>query len=131
LSLWVEYGAPERFGGFWIDRSGPQRYVVAIPPADKATLALARCLEPADGDVRYVQAALTEAMRDAIRGWIAEDRDWLLASGIEVVSIGSNVEEATVLVGVRGLTPDIADFLVDRYGWPVRTHERDPADAWP
>ncbi len=48
-----------------------------------------------------------------------------------VVSIGSSVVEGTVNVGVHGLTPEIADFLTLRYGWPVRVAEQDPVESWP
>lgn len=130
LELWANHGASERFGGFWIDPPPTPHFVVAIPPADTRTLALARCLERDDAPIRYVEAAITLDALKAIFDWISEDRGWLRASGIELTSIGLRPDEGGIDVGVHGLTPAIEEFLTLRYGWPVRVHEG-PDEATP
>ena len=127
LAYWVQLGAPERFGGLWIDPPGTDRYVIAVLGGDPATLALARCLERPGLDVRYVVAVRSMAELEALQEQV--NRDWqsgaLGAIGIEVTFTGQTVREGqfVVEIGVSGLTEDERRVLQQRYGDGVRVEE--------
>ncbi len=118
LYWWANVGAPERFGGYWLEQPGGWP-TVAIAPDDSATMALARCLERPAVRVRYVQAAVTVATLEAIRERIRADRGWLVAQGAGWITLGRRDDIGRVPVGVEKPTPEIEALYRERYGWPV------------
>ena len=114
LSLLVETGAPERFGGQWIDPPGTERYVVAVVGADPATVARARCVE--GGDTRYVAARRSLAEGRALQDRITTDWRKLEDEGIRLVSVGYDVITGKVVLGVTGATDQVRARLVALYG---------------
>lgn len=114
LSFLVETGAPERFGGQWIDPPGTQRYVVAVVGADPETLARARCVE--GGDTRYVVARRSLAEGRALQDRITNDWRKLEDEGIRLVSVAYDVTTGKVVLGVTGASDSVRARLVDLYG---------------
>jgi hypothetical protein len=128
LYWWVNYGHPERFGGYWIDRTGGgARTTVAIAPTDMATMTLARCLEHPGVAIQYVRAAVTVATLGEIRDRIRRDADWLRGQGMGWNSLGVRVDIGRVAVGVETPTPEIEAFYRARYGWPILIEQASPA----
>lgn len=131
LYWWVNTARPERFGSYWIDRTGGgARYTVAIPPSDAATMALARCLEQPRVVIQYVQAAVSLAILIEIRDRIESDRDWLAAQGMGWRSLGMREDIGRVPVGVEKPTPEIEAFYRARYGWPVLIEQAPEVVSW-
>jgi hypothetical protein len=130
LAVWVNDGAPERFGGYWIDRTGGRAWrTVAIPPADTATIALARCFER-DVPIHYVQAAITLSALEAIQARIYADRDWLAEQGMGLMSLGRREDLGRITVGVEKPTPAVERFYRLRYGWPVLVEQGQPGELF-
>jgi hypothetical protein len=125
IGLWVTSGAPERFGGIWIDPPLTDRHVVAIVGGDQDAIGLARCLERVE--TRYVWANLSLADGEALKDEISLDGEALRASGIEVNSIDYEEVEGTVIVGVTQVLPGLAEQLIERYGGPIRVVEEAPS----
>ena len=128
LSYWVSAGAPERFGGIWIDPPGTSRYVVAIVGGDADTLGLARCLAEANGgvDVHFVWANVSLAEGRALAERIGNDMAALRASGVQINGVGYQENEGTVIVGVTAPTPELERQLIERYGQPIRLEKQGP-----
>jgi hypothetical protein len=122
LAYWVSVGAPERFGGIWMDPPASGRYVVSIVGPDEDTLRLARCLEQAD--TRYVVAGLSLAAGNALKDRIAADSRSLEAEGIRVTLVDFDETRGVVVIGVMGLTEGIRRALSARYGPWVRVEEQ-------
>ncbi len=129
LYWWVDIGAPERFGGYWMDPPGG-RPAVAIAPGDPATMALARCLERPSVPVHYVQAAVTMATLEAVRSRIEADRDWLATQGMAFESLGRREDIGRIRVGVERPTAEVEAFYRQRYGWVVLVEEAPPMESW-
>jgi hypothetical protein len=128
LSYWVSAGAPERFGGIWIDPPGSSRFVVAIVGGDADTLGLARCLAAANGgvDVHFVWANVSLADGRALAARIGNDMQALRASGVQINGVGYQENEGTVIVGVTAPTPELERQLIERYGQPIRLEQQGP-----
>jgi len=128
LSYWVSAGAPERFGGIWIDPPGSSRFVVAIVGGDADTLELARCLATANGgvDVHFVWANVSLAEGRALAARIGNDMQALRASGVQINAVGYQENEGTVIVGVTAPTPELERQLIERYGQPIRLEQQGP-----
>lgn len=124
LNVLVHTGAPERFGGMWIDPPGTDRYVVAVMGPDPATLARARCVE---GDnTNYVTARLSIEEGTSIQERIDADWQALAVQGIRLASTSYDETKGIVIVGVTGLTEAIRLLLIERYG-DVVVEEQAPA----
>lgn len=108
----------DAYGDLWIDRGG---LVVAVMSRDSA--AGLRCFEPADRQVRYVEAGWSKATLNALQDRITAD--WqsgaLEREGIDVRMTGQSVHDDVMVVEVtvHDLTPAITDELRRRYGDPV------------
>jgi hypothetical protein len=111
VSEWVESGAPERFGGMWLDGS---TVFVAVVNGNPASLALARCIEPPA--TRHVWADISQAEGTAIQGRIDVDMQALRSSGVAVNMTYYDVKTGLVNVGVTTVTPEIQALIRDRYG---------------
>ncbi len=114
LAILVHAGAPERFGGIWIDPPGTDRYVVAVIGPDVATLARARCVEGAN--THYVTARMSLEAGQAIQDRITADWQALAAQGIKLAMIAYDETKGIVVVGVTGLTEEIRRRLTEKYG---------------
>jgi hypothetical protein len=124
ITYWVNVGAPERFGGVWIDPPGSTHYVAAIVNGDPATLALARCLERVD--TRYAWASLSIGEGRALANRIGADMQALRAQGMEINGVGYRENEGNVVVGVTHPTSELLSLLLARYGPPLRLEEMGP-----
>lgn len=125
---WVSTGRQDLFGGAWIDPPENQSsVVVSVVDGDPAAYELARCLERPDVQTRYVFAERSQADLHAIQASIEADRDKLPAEGIRLISTVQLPNENLVEVGVQGLTKEIADVLVERYGDGIRVVEDRPS----
>jgi hypothetical protein len=111
VSEWVEAGAPERFGGMWLDGS---TVFVTVVNGDPASLALARCVEPPA--TRYLWADISQAEGTATNDRIGADIRALRASGVAVNMTYYDVKTGLVNVGVTTVTPQIQALMRDRYG---------------
>jgi hypothetical protein len=124
LAILVHTGAPDRFGGIWLDPPGTDRHVVAVVGPDPATLARARCVE---GDnTNYVTARLSVEAGLAIQERVDADWQALAAQGIKLASTSYDEKRGIVIVGVTGLTDEIRLLLVQRYG-DIVVEEQAPA----
>jgi hypothetical protein len=110
--------ATDAYGDLWIDGSD-----LVVPVMSRDAAAGLRCFEPADRQVRYVEAGWSKATLDALQDRISAD--WqsgaLEREGIDVRMTGQSVHDDVMVVEVtvHGLTPAIADALRSRYGDPV------------
>ncbi len=120
LPYWVELGAPERFGGVWIDPPGGDHYVVSIPHGDPATLALARCLETDGTAVRYVVADQPLAAGKALQDRVAQDWDTLRAAGVEMMGLGYLEDQGVLEISVKNPSDPVTLILLARYGPFIR-----------
>lgn len=118
LHYWVRIGAPERFGGMWIDPPGTNQRVVAIVGGDPDTIGLAQCLGPVGA--RFVWADLSLTDGHAIADRIAADAPALRARGFEIHSTSYEEDKGVVVIGVSEILPGLEKELADRYGAPVR-----------
>jgi hypothetical protein len=125
ISNWVNVGAPDRFGGVWIDPPGSNRYVVAIVNGDPATLALARCLERVDTRYAWANLSIGEGRARAHR--IGNDMQALRAQGMEINGVGYRENEGNVVVGVTHPSTELLTLLLAQYGPPLRLEEMGPA----
>jgi hypothetical protein len=119
---------PDLFGTVWLDGG---TVMVGVIRRDDDVLRRARCLERGQlaNNVRYVTVGVTPAELDALADRIFGDRDALRREGIDVTVVGSSPHLELVEVGVRELTPEIRDRLVERYGTVVTVREVDPQPA--
>jgi hypothetical protein len=124
LSYWTRVGAPELFGGIWVEPPGSNQMVVAVVDGDPQALALARCLEEAG--VRYVWSAISYAAGEALKDRIAADIHGLLATGVEVNTVDYDELRGVVTVGVTRVTPGLQAQFVERYGQPIVVIEQSP-----
>jgi hypothetical protein len=124
IAFWVNAGAPERFGGIWIDPPGTSRYVVAVVDGDPATLAIARCVE--GPDVRYVWADVSLAEGTALLNRIGSDTDRWRAQGLQINQIDYDETTGVVNVGVSKPTPEALAALQAAYGPLVRLVVAEP-----
>ena len=115
LSWWVDVGAPERFGGQWTRGAAD---VVAVVHGDPATLALARCVEPAN--VAYVWADVSLAEGRAVLDRISADTDRWRASGIVINILDYDETSGVLQVGVSLPTAEALAKLQEAYGPMVR-----------
>lgn len=127
LVSWASTGRQDLFGGMWIDPPGSQSVVLSIVDGDRAAHELARCLEQPGLQVRYVAAKRSQADLHAIQAAIEADRKTLPAEGIDLVGTAQLTNENIVLVGVQGLTDEIAAELIERYGEGIRVEEDRPS----
>jgi hypothetical protein len=111
MSYWVETGAPAQYGGMWLEAS---TVFVAVVDGRPASLALARCIEPAD--TRYLWADISLADGTAIKNRIGADMQALRASGVAVNMTYYDMKTGLVNVGVTVVTPAIQALIRDRYG---------------
>jgi hypothetical protein len=121
IAFWVNVGARERFGGIWL-RGGATN--VAVVRGDPATLALARCIEPADA--AYVWAGVSKAEGEALLSRVASDMDRWRADGIAINQIDYDETAGVVTVGVSEPTQQALDALQAAYGSLIRVVKQDP-----
>jgi hypothetical protein len=121
MGFWVTVGAPDRFGGMWFD--GALR--VAVVGGDPATLAIARCIEPAA--VSYVWAGVSTAEGTALLDRIGRDMDRWKARGISINMIDYDETTGVVNVGVSAPNAQILTALQAEYGPLIRLVQQDPA----
>lgn len=114
LAYLVHVGAPERFGGIWIDPPGTDRWVVAVVGPDPAAVARARCVE--GPNTNYVTARMSLEAGLAIQDRITADWQALAAQGIKLATTSYDETKGIVVVGVTGLTEDIRRRLMEKYG---------------
>jgi hypothetical protein len=124
LGFWVNAGAPERFGGIWIDPPGSNRYVVAVVGGDLDTLALTRCVEAPD--TRYVWATVSKADGEAVKDRIGADMDAWRGHGVLVNSVDYDETTGAVVVGVTTVTDALAQEFQATYGPLVRLEVQGP-----
>lgn len=127
LVSWAHTGRQDLFGGMWIDPPGSQSVVVSIVDGDLAAHELARCLEQPGLKVRYVAAERSQKDLHAIQAAIEVDRKTLSAEGIDLIGTVQLTNENVILVGVQGLTGEIAAELAKRYGEGIRVEEDRPS----
>jgi hypothetical protein len=125
LAFWVGSGAPERFGGIWIDPPGSNRYVVAVVGGDPDTLALARCIE--GPDYRYVWATISMKDGQAIADRIAADMSALRTRGVPVNSVYYDVTKGVIVVGITRVDDTLVTEFQKQYGPLVRLVVEGPA----
>lgn len=116
LLSWVNAGRTDLFGGAWVDPPGSRRYVVSVVDGVRATLDLARCLERDGLDVRYVMATHSIETLRAVQDRINQDWRALEAEGINIVSTGHRSTTNRLNVEIEGLTDEIAQTMIERYG---------------
>jgi hypothetical protein len=124
ITYWVNVGAPDRFGGVWIEPPGSSHFVVAIVNGDPATLALARCLERVDTRYAWADLSIGEGRAKAHR--IGSDIQALQAQGMEINGVGYRENEGNVVVGVTHPSSELLTLLLARYGPPLRLEEMGP-----
>jgi hypothetical protein len=124
LGFWVSAGAPERFGGIWIDPPGSNRYVIAIVGGDPDTLALARCFE--GPDVRYVWATVSKLDGEALKDRIGADMDAWRGRGVPVNSVDYDETRGVVVVGVTTVNDALVQEFQAKYGPLVRLKVQGP-----
>jgi hypothetical protein len=124
LAFWVNAGAPERFGGIWIDPPGSNRYVIAIVGGDPDSLALARCIE--GPDVRYVWATVSKLDGLAVADRIGADMGGWRARGVPVNSVSYDETKGMVVVGITDVTPALVQQFQAQYGPLVRLEVAGP-----
>jgi len=122
LNYWVHVGAPERYGGLWIDGGVP---TVAVVEGDPGALALARCLEPNGG--REVWADISFAAGQALAARIAAETGRWKAKGLQVNEIDYDESAGVVDVGVSVRNARTESMLLESYGQRIRLHQEDPA----
>lgn len=121
IAFWVGVGAPERFGGIWL-RGGATN--VAVLHGDPATLALARCLEPANA--AYVWANVSLAAGTAVLDRIGADMDRWRARGVVINMIDYDETTGVVNVGVNAPTPEMLAAFQEAYGPLIRLVQQGP-----
>lgn len=113
-----EYGHTAEFGGLYIDNE--QIRVVTLWTTDPAVHEAAiRPLLPACHPVAFLQVTWSE---DELRSWqdrIAADTDWATEIPAAIVSIGADIVENVVTVGVSSANPAAADLIVAHYDAPA------------
>jgi hypothetical protein len=124
LAFWVNAGAPERFGGIWIDPPGSNRYVAAVVGGDPDTLALARCVE--GPDARYVWATVSMADGQAVADRIGADMQGWRARGVPVNLVDYDETKGVVVVGVTTVTDALVQQFQSQYGPLVRLEVEGP-----
>ncbi len=122
LSFWVDAGAPERFGGLWLDGGT----YVAVVDGDGESLALARCVEPSTADMHYVWATVPQAAGRAIQTRIGNDMAGWNARGVQINMTYYDVKTGTVHVGVSAPNPELEAAFRDAYGPIVRLDKAGP-----
>lgn len=121
LSNWVDTGAPERFGGMWLEGAN---VVVTVVNGDPASLELARCVEP--DAARYLWADISQADGRAIQDRLAKDMQHLAAAGVAINLTYYDVKTGLVMVGVTTPTPEIMSVLQETYGDRIRVIQEGP-----
>lgn len=130
LGEWVVDGAPERFGGIWIDPPGSGRYVVSIVGADQGSLDLARCVAAlANLPTRYLVASMSKRDGEAFKDRISADADELQAEGIPLTSVDYDETRGVVVIGVDKPTDAMVTRLHELYGPEVEVVDEQPAVA--
>jgi hypothetical protein len=122
LSYWVSSGAPERFGGMWIEDGVA---MVAVVNGDAGALQLARCVEPPAA--REVWADISYADGLAILSRISADRARWGPQGGPINMADYDVSTGFVDVGVTTPSALLEATLRDAYGPRIRIHQEGPA----
>ena len=122
ISFWVDTGAPERFGGLWLDGGT----YVAVVDGDGESLALARCVEPKTADMHYVWATISGAAGQAVQTRIGNDMAGWKARGVQINMTYYDVKTGTVHVGVSAPNPELEAAFRDAYGPIVRLEKAGP-----
>jgi hypothetical protein len=122
ISSWVDTGAPDRFGGLWLDGGT----YVAVVDGDPQTLALARCVEPKTADMHYVWATVSQAAGRAVQDRIGTDMAQWTARGVQINLTYYDVKTGTVHVGISAPTPELEAAFRDAYGPIIRLEKAGP-----
>jgi hypothetical protein len=122
ISFWVDAGAPERFGGLWLDGGTS----VAVVDGDGESLALARCVEPNTADMHYVWATVSQAAGRAVQTRIGNDMAGWNARGVQINMTYYDVKTGTVHVGVSAPNAELEAAFRDAYGPIVRLEKAGP-----
>lgn len=128
LLLWAHVGAPDRFGGVWIDPPGSGHWVVAIVGGAADTVLLAQCLQVLRGlPTRYVRADLSYAEGEALQRRVLADRPGWAQRGLTIISCSFAEELGLVEVGVEQGFESAETILRGSYGpqvvvTPIRGH---------
>jgi hypothetical protein len=125
IAFWVSAGAPERFGGIWIDPPGSNRYVVAVVNGDPDSLGLARCVEAPD--TRYVWAMVSSADGEALKDRISADIEAWRGRGVPVNFVDYDETKGVVVVGVTTVTDSLVLEFRAKYGPLVQLEVQGPA----
>jgi hypothetical protein len=124
---WVWYGAPDRFGGLWIDPPGSEQYVVSIVDASSQAIELARCVAALTGlQTRYVVARVSYRDGMALSDRIAADLPRLFAEDGIIAGVHYDQTSGVVVIGVDKPTQAMIDRLKDLYGQGVRVVDQEP-----
>ena len=130
LGEWVFDGAPQRFGGIWIDPPGSGQYVVSILRADPTSLALARCVAALTNlPTRFVVATVSKQDGEALKDRITSDSDRLTSEGIPLTSVDYDETRGIVVIGVDKPTDAMVARLHQLYGPSVEIIDEQPAVA--
>jgi hypothetical protein len=124
LGFWVNAGAPERFGGIWIDPPGSNRYVIAVVGGDPDSLGLVRCVEAPD--TRFVWATVSKADGQAVADRIAADIGMWRARGVPLNLVDYDETKGIVVVGVTTVTDALVRQFQAVYGPLVRMEVEGP-----
>jgi hypothetical protein len=125
IVMWVQVGAPERFGGLWFD--GPTA-TVAIVDGDPVTLAVARCLEGAI-TVRYVWTAVSAAGGEALKERVVADIGVWKSRGVAINMVDFDETKGVVTVGLSVVNDELRRVFFETYGPLVQLVVEGPAQA--
>jgi hypothetical protein len=112
IAMWVQVGAPDRFGGLWFDGATA---MVAIVNGDPATLAVARCLER-EMPVRYVWTATSELAGEALKDRVGADINAWKARGVAVNMVDFDETKGVVTIGVTVVDDALRRLFFETYG---------------
>jgi hypothetical protein len=125
LAMWIQVGAPERFGGLWFD--GPAA-TIAVVNGDPATIALARCLEGTT-TTRFVWASVSQVDGEALKDRVGADIAAWRARGVAVNMVDFDETKGVVTVGLSVVTDDLRRLFAETYGPLVQLIVEGPAQA--
>lgn len=104
------------FAGMWIDQSRRARLVFhVVGDAPDTRLGIASRV-PDGSDYEVVAVARSWADLEAIKDRFVTEWDDLVAAGIPLISTAINTPSNTVLVGLKGRTPELEASLITKFG---------------
>lgn len=130
LGEWVFDGAPERFGGIWVDPPGSGHYVVSIVGPDDASVELARCVAALTNlPTRFVVARMSDREGEALKDRISGDAQRIQSEGIPLTMVDYDETRGVVVVGIDKPTDAMVRRIHELYGPAVDVIDEQPAQA--